>query len=430
MARINPDSKELQGLSREELLKLARSKKISVSEATKKDELISKLDAVMKLGKLKKLVQAKPRKAAAAGKKAAAKIPPGVPLPLAAKGKKKAEAKPIRLVAKKPTQKLVLPRLKARGKKAAEIAPTGRVAEPLHRGKEEEEIEEKKYYVPPTLKPQFPPAPPEELPSQYGRNRIVLLARDPEWVFSYWEVTSERLEEARQFFGGEWERTRSILRVYDVTNIDFNGSNAHSSFDIELKGNATNWYIHVGKPDRSFIVDIARISPSGKIFVLARSNAVRTPRSRPSDIVDEEWMSIDFEKLYGLSGGLRIGASSAEFRKLMEKGLPIGISSASGGIFSAASPVKKRERGFWFVVDAELIVYGATDPAARVWVQGKEVPLRPDGTFTLRFALPDGLQHIPATAESPDKIEERTITIDVSRKTAQKAPKFKEKLHA
>ena len=68
-------------------------------------------------------------------------------------------------------------------------------------------------------------------------------------------------------------------------------------------------------------------------------------------------------------------------------------------------------------VDCELIVYGGTEPDAKVTVQGKPIKLRPDGSFTLRYALPDGKQVIPVKAISADEIEERTITPTVTRET-------------
>jgi hypothetical protein len=76
-----------------------------------------------------------------------------------------------------------------------------------------------------------------------------------------------------------------------------------------------------------------------------------------------------------------------------------------------------REKKFWLAVNTELIVYGATEPDARVLVQGKEISLRPDGTFSLRFALPDGKQTIPVEATSGDGDEKRTITPVVNRET-------------
>jgi hypothetical protein len=82
-------------------------------------------------------------------------------------------------------------------------------------------------------------------------------------------------------------------------------------------------------------------------------------------------------------------------------------------------PLPSQERGFWFVLNTELIVYGATDPMARVTLQGVPVPLRPDGTFSLRFQLPDGVQELRAEATSFDGHARRTITPTVTRSTSR-----------
>ncbi len=68
-------------------------------------------------------------------------------------------------------------------------------------------------------------------------------------------------------------------------------------------------------------------------------------------------------------------------------------------------------------MDCELIVYGATEANAKVTLQVKPVNLRPDGTFTFRFWLPDGKQCIPVKAVSVDSSEERIITPIVTRET-------------
>jgi hypothetical protein len=102
---------------------------------------------------------------------------------------------------------------------------------------------------------------------------------------------------------------------------------------------------------------------------------------------------------------------------------------ASGMLASMASEALARRRGargFWFQVEAELIVYGATEPGAKVTLQGKPVTLRPDGTFTVRMALPNGRQIIPAVAISPDGLEERTIVLAVERNTKTLEPVLRE----
>ena len=94
------------------------------------------------------------------------------------------------------------------------------------------------------------------------------------------------------------------------------------------------------------------------------------------------------------------------------------VSSFGSGALRA--PEKEREFRLW--VAAELIIYGATEPDARLTVQGKEMKLRGDGSFTMRFALPDGKIEIPVTAVSADRIEERTIETSVDKKSKSKKP--------
>lgn len=88
---------------------------------------------------------------------------------------------------------------------------------------------------------------------------------------------------------------------------------------------------------------------------------------------------------------------------------PAAISSPHG--------VPARERSFWFNVNAELVVYGATEPTARVTIGGRIIRLRRDGTFSYRFALPDGEYQLPITAESADGFEARHASLHFARGT-------------
>lgn len=170
-----------------------------------------------------------------------------------------------------------------------------------------------------------------ELPRSYGIDRMVLMARDPHWLYAYWEITATKQGEFSVNYGpAAWVATRNILRVYDVTGIDFNGGNANSYIDIAVSEEVDNWHIHVGEPDRSFCVDLGRMFPDGKFVPLLRSNVVTTPRASLSDRLDEEWMWI--EGLYRSIGTFRYGTSSPLIiREMAERAgaglLPLGISS-------------------------------------------------------------------------------------------------------
>ncbi len=267
--------------------------------------------------------------------------------------------------------------------------------------------------------PSVAPEPWYDLPQRYGDHRITVMVRDPWWLYAYWEVDPGREQALRDTIKRQGEESMgSCLRVYDVTDVEFNGTNAHRFFDIELTGMAENWYIHVEQPDRSYIVDIGIKSRSGRFYTLARSNQVRTPRVGPSDQIDEEWMcpDEDFWKLFGLAGGFGVGKSSMEMKELFEKRWLEEVSSGSVSSISSQG-MRGKDRQFWMWVEAELIVYGATEPDAHVTVQGKPIELRPDGTFSLRFALPDGRQAIPVSATSVDREETRTISPIVTRAT-------------
>jgi hypothetical protein len=267
---------------------------------------------------------------------------------------------------------------------------------------------------------------PKDLPAGYGKDRIVVMVRDPYWLHCYWELTRNAIQRAEAALGQEWHTAKPILRLLDVSRRD-NGTSAEQAIrDIEIHGGCNNWYVDVSSPPRSFRVDIGYLSRSGRFFVLARSNVVTTPRAGVSDVIDENWADIDprkADRIYAMSGGFDPTASSLELKQLFEERLrrPLGspaITSLGSGAFWSGS----RGRNFWFQLDAELIVYGATDPQARVTLQGEPVKLRSDGTFTLRFSLPDSRQILPAVATSPDGIEERTIVLAVERNTKHLEP--------
>lgn len=99
------------------------------------------------------------------------------------------------------------------------------------------------------------------------------------------------------------------------------------------------------------------------------------------------------------------------FNKRMVQELQVG----SGAVSSFSGKTEGKERKFWLVVNTELIVYGATEPDALLTVQDDPVKLKPDGTFSLRFALPDGLQIVPVIAILSDGIDEKTITPSVKK---------------
>ncbi len=266
------------------------------------------------------------------------------------------------------------------------------------------------------------PSSPQPLPHACVKDRIITMVRDPYWLHTYWELSRTTLGRAQAALGQEWHAARPILRLMDVSSEDTTSASERHIRDIEIHGGVNNWYIDVSTPPRSFRVDIGYVSRRGKFFVLARSNVVTTPKAGAADSLDEHWASVQQNphKIFHQSGGHAPSGASNDLRELFEERLrrPMHNPSLQGlgvGLISLG-------HDFHFELDAELIVYGTTEPNAQVTLQGEPVQLRPDGTFTVRFGLPDSRQIIPAVAASADGIEERTIVLAVERNTKELEP--------
>jgi hypothetical protein len=104
----------------------------------------------------------------------------------------------------------------------------------------------------------------------------------------------------------------------------------------------------------------------------------------------------------------------------------IGMMTASGvGMFSAsAAPIRPRQ--FWLVADAELIVYGATEPDATVTIAGRPIKLNPDGTFRHHMSFQDGVIDYPILAVAADGEQTRAIHMRFERQTLKRHTNTKE----
>lgn len=194
--------------------------------------------------------------------------------------------------------------------------------------------------ITPTPAPAEQPRRQLELPRTYGVDRIVLMVRDPYWLFAYWEVSATKQEEFNQQYGPTaWSTTQPVLRIYDVTGIDFNGYNARSYIDIQVSDQVDNWHIYIGKPEHSFCVDLGRKFPDGRFVTILRSNVVVTPRDNLSDLLDEEWMWI--EGIYGYSR-YQVGISSPLIFEEMAERIE-AVKAVPVGIFSPGMPPLRKE---------------------------------------------------------------------------------------
>ena len=229
----------------------------------------------------RKAAQSSPSRArkatAAAAPKARAKAAAGGARTKAAK--KKAAAAPGARAKKTATRKTTAARKPAAapGSRSPGGGAANLVAEPpraVFGLSEEDQIRAAKY-----LPRELPKRLFEEerflFPESYGQNRVRLLVRDPEWIFAYWDVKPESLEQLAKSLG---ERalalSRLTLRVVDPVS--------GGSSDILLPPGARWWYVRTDAARRTYRAELGITLPSGQFRKLAESNTVVTPRVGPS----------------------------------------------------------------------------------------------------------------------------------------------------
>ena len=266
----------------------------------------------------------------------------------------------------------------------------------------------------------------KSLPEAYGTTEAVLLPRDPNWMFIYWEITDNSKAAVCKKYGQDiFETSKQVIRVYDISGADAIDPAGQKFFDIPVRVDAKSWYINVKESGRIYRCEVGLVTPAGGFISLVRTNTVKLPSGHVSGVTDEKWMAVtaDFDKLLQLSGVEYIGKGSGEVAKSlaqrweMLRSVFSRASSWGVGSMSSQSLQKPEQKKFWLVADCELILYGATEPDAFVTVSGRKVHLNPDGTFSMRFAFPDGGMDLPVKAVSKDETDSREIDIKVTRAT-------------
>ena len=359
-----------------------------------------------------------------------------------------------------------------------------------------------------------------ELPVHYGRTGVSLIARDPDSVYAYWEISPSSLREVKSKLGEAYKNSIRTLRMLDITGIDFNGTNAKGQFDIDLDPKTQSRYVILPNDNATVCADLGLKTATGVFYPLARSNVISTPSANESDCMETTWVKVkhkqgskpfvvartfslppkqesavqtstakaqtgEYEEEAGMtparrnadaldtSTAERTGETALPSARVQPKGpgeksptaAPTGhiglrpenvfnereiissfitnhIDSSEEAAFSAGvatsssffadladvssaaiggggSERQRLQQGkdFFLHLDADFIVYGKTKPGAAVTLDDQPLTLRQDGSFTVRFALPDGMVPLNFLGQSPDGSDKKNISLTVGRIT-------------
>lgn len=254
--------------------------------------------------------------------------------------------------------------------------------------------------------------------SKPARDRLVAHVHDAYWLHVYWTLTRNTIDRAEAALGIEWHSAQPVIRVYDVTVNDDTADTKTWVKDVAIHGNIDHWYIPVDDPPRAYRLHIGYRAPNGQFFTMARSEKVNTPVPGTLGTVDrpENDGTAQYNNSRLNGNGHRSSAGATDRGES-----PVnGLRTQRGHYTNGASPCGSGE--FEFQVNAEIIIHGSTDPRAQLTLQGEPVELHEDGTFSVRFSLPNGRQIIPAVVVTPDATEQRTIILGIERNTKELEP--------
>ncbi|HUO58488.1 MAG TPA: DUF4912 domain-containing protein [bacterium] len=170
---------------------------------------------------------------------------------------------------------------------APKRAKAGHVAENVH----------EKIAVVPEQKPplhrskiQSRPRPPlngsKSLPRR-GETQMVAFIRDPQCIFTYWEITPEGIEDVKRQLTDEFHHSSMVLMVFKI------GANGHPELvqEIKVEPGDMNRYIDLNDPRGTYYLEVAQKTPSGRTVVYVRSNKITLGPSEfgGSDVSARQW---------------------------------------------------------------------------------------------------------------------------------------------
>ena len=279
-----------------------------------------------------------------------------------------------------------------------------------------------------------------ELPTNIdAKTNLVFLPRDPDWAYVFWQISEVDREKAKSLGAN-----KLCLRLYDVTGTKDGEFNQGTLREIAVDSYSTEWYLPIPVPDRDYKVELG-YRYGFKWMSLAFSSAGHVPNSQPSEQILDKFVPFNLEsssetnlaiinsdetetnglheRLYqaATTYSKRSRVGSEEFMESTKLVNPNPYQNDSGaGIWSSGlndSGAGITNRSFWLVADAELIVYGATDPSATLTIGDEKVPLASDGTFRLQVPFRDGSQNYEIKATDLSGEQDRSITMRFDRQT-------------
>lgn len=289
---------------------------------------------------------------------------------------------------------------------------------------------------------------PAELPEAYGTGKLTLIARDPHWLYAHWDLMPQ--QQCR--YNALSADRHLVVRVVPGT------IEGHPSTDIHVHPESRSWFIHVDRAGTRYSAELGYYPPNRQWVTIAASRPAITPRDTVSEdrtlrfatipsamplrqlAASRENAPVTRSSPPKAAQGRLLTEAITRYRTQQEPANSIAIQELLRGLLQDKAPAAPPDfptpaggpmvtvssppggeaqlpETFWLKLNAELILYGATEPGACLTIGGLPVALKPDGTFSFRFSMPDGDYEVSVSAHSAEG-DCRQAVLKLSRRTA------------
>jgi len=252
-------------------------------------------------------------------------------------------------------------------------------------------------------------------------DRLVLMVRDPYWLHAFWEVSAKTIERAKVALGHLWYASVPVLRLFRLFADGTGAPKRQLLRDIPVHGGVNNWYLDVTNPPSTFIVELGYLTKEKKFYPTLSSNIVETPQQQVIDELeklDGNWKGVadDLGRVFKLSSN---EGHSQELKEVMEEqlGRPMSPQLLSRYRVAKQGNIAKTRRNFQFNADVDVIIHGKTDSNVQITIRNEPVTVNADGTFAVRFALPEKRHLFSVEAEGSDGVEMQRVILTLERNT-------------
>ena len=129
-----------------------------------------------------------------------------------------------------------------------------------------------------------------------AENHVGLAIVAPHQGFAHWRIQPEWIEKISKERGQAWQNCRLIIRLYDVTCIQFNGFNAHAIQNISIPNICGQQLFALSRAGTVQLAEVGFELKSGEFIPAARSQCVQFPPDGVSSRTDHAALLVD-EKL-------------------------------------------------------------------------------------------------------------------------------------